>query len=73
VGLAGRLLAQKEFQINQFKIAPTAEIDFMNQNYYTVEGIRNVEFARDFNIAQEYLGLRQLLAKAGFDSDWKTN
>ncbi|HEY4540145.1 MAG TPA: hypothetical protein VIG94_09075, partial [Faecalibacter sp.] len=45
VGLAGRLLAQKEFQINQFKIAPTAEIDFMNQNYYTVEGIRNVEFA----------------------------
>lgn len=71
VGLAGRLLAQKEFQINQFKIAPTAEIDFMNQNYYTVEGIRNVEFARDFNIAQEYLGLRQLLAKAGFDSDWK--
>ena len=71
VGVAGRLLAQKEFQINQFKIAPTAEIDFMNQNYYTVEGIRNVEFARDFNIAQEYLGLRQLLAKAGFDSDWK--
>ncbi|RLZ08323.1 hypothetical protein EAH69_10335 [Faecalibacter macacae] len=71
VGLAGRILAQKDFQFKDWKVSPIAEFDFMNQNYYTVEGVRNVEFARDFNISQEFLGLRQTLAKVGLNTDWK--
>lgn len=71
VGFAGRILAQKNFKFKDWKISPYAEVDMMSQNYFTVEGIRNVEFARDFNIAQEFLGLKQTLARIGFDSDWK--
>ena len=71
IGFAAHLLAQKSFKFNQFLITPSAEIDFLNKNYYTVEGIRNVEFARDFNLKQEFLGLNQMLFKTGFDSQWK--
>lgn len=70
IGLAGRVMAQKDFKYKKWRLTPTAELEFLNQNYYTVEGIRNVEFARDFNISQEFLGLRQLFAKAGLETDW---
>ncbi|MBQ0148431.1 MAG: hypothetical protein KBS93_08320 [Flavobacteriaceae bacterium] len=69
IGLAGRVMAQKDFKYKKWRLTPTAELEFLNQNYYTVEGIRNVEFARDFNISQEFLGLRQLFAKAGLETD----
>lgn len=70
IGFAGRILAQKNFKFNNWKISPLAEIDMMSQNYFTVEGVRDIEFARDFNVENEFLNLRQLWAKVGFDSDW---
>jgi len=70
LGFAGRIIAQKEFTLKNWKISPLAEIDIMSQNYFTVEGVRDIEFARDFNIQNEFLNLRQLWAKVGFDTNW---
>ena len=40
IGLAGRVMAQKDFKYKKWRLTPTAELEFLNQNYYTVEGIR---------------------------------
>lgn len=70
LGFAGRLAGQKQFTKNRWNFIPMVELELMTKNYYTVERIRAVEFARDFNITKEFLGLRQIWTKLGLESNW---
>ncbi len=70
IGFAGRIVAQKQFKKNQWDFIPTAEIELLGKNYYTNGRIRSVEFARDFNITNDFLGMQQTWTKLGIEANW---
>jgi hypothetical protein len=64
VGTAGRLQYQGSFPLKRGKLLTKAQLEFNEDRYVTLERVRPVEFARDWNLPFNYSGAVQL-AQAG--------
>ncbi len=53
-GYAGRIFGTKIFKKNNWTGTPTFEFQHINKNFHILDRINDVEFARDFNLVQEF-------------------
>lgn len=53
-GYATRIFAKKTFRKKHWQGTPTLEFQHMNAQFHILDRINNVEFAREFNLAQEF-------------------
>ncbi len=58
-GFASRLYIEKNINKDLWKSQFHLEHTFIQENFYILERINNVEFSRDFNISQEFNGRNQ--------------
>ena len=70
-GLATRIYGEKKFQFKEWKITPFLEWSYINKNYKSAERLRSVEFARDFNLENELIGVDQNFVTAKVAATWK--
>ncbi len=69
-GLAARVYGNQTFNWRKWLIKPTFEVDFIQRNFKAPQRIRDVEFARDFNLEQTLEPADQTLIMAGFEAVW---
>lgn len=72
-GLAARVYGDQTYDLKQWRLKPKFEFDFIQQNFRAPQRIRDVEFARDFNLEENDEQADQTLFMAGFDAIWKEN
>lgn len=70
-GYAGRIFGTKTFQNNRWKGTPTFEYQHINKRFYILDRINDVEFARDFNLVQEFNQRTQNRFIFSFLNQWK--
>ena len=69
-GYAGRFFGNKTFTKNNWKGTPSFEFQHINSQFHILDRINNVEFARDFNLAQEFNGRTQNRFIFSFLNQW---
>ncbi len=70
-GYAARIFGNKTFTKNNWKGTPSFEYQHINSRFHILDRINNVEFARDFNLAQEFNGRTQNRFIFSFLNQWK--
>lgn len=70
-GYAGRIFGTKVFQKNQWKGTPSFEYQYINKKFHILDRINDVEFARDFNLPQEFSQRTQNRFIFSFLNQWK--
>lgn len=71
VGYAGRIYGQKTFSKNNWTGTPQFEYQHINSQFYILDRINDVEFSRDFNLAQEFNNITQNRFIFSFNNLWK--
>ncbi len=71
LGYAGRIFGNKTFTKNNWKGTPSFEFQHISSQFHILDRINNVEFARDFNLAQEFSGRTQNRFIFSFLNQWK--
>jgi hypothetical protein len=54
IGYAARIFGYKTFTKNTWKGTPSIEFQHINSRFHILDRINDVEFSRDFNLAQEF-------------------
>ena len=71
IGYATRLYGDKIFTKNNWKGIPSFEYQHISSRFHILDRINNVEFARDFNLANEFNGHTQNRFIFNFLNAWK--
>lgn len=69
-GYATRIMAEKTFRKGNWSGKPSLEFQHINANFHILDRINSVEFARDFNLSQEFNQRTQNRLIFSFDNDW---
>lgn len=70
-GYAGRIFGYKTFTKNNWKGTPSFEYQHINSQFHILDRINDVEFSRDFNLAQEFDQITQNRLIFNFLNQWK--
>ncbi|WP_262385581.1 hypothetical protein [Amniculibacterium sp. G2-70] len=70
-GFATRLFAYKTFTKNNWTGTPGLEFQHISSRFHVLDRINDVEFARDFNLLQEFSQKTQNRLSFSFLNDWK--
>lgn len=70
-GYAGRIFGSKIFRKNNWTGTPTFEYQHINKRFHILDRINDVEFARDFNLVQEFSQRTQNRFIFSFTNQWK--
>lgn len=70
-GYAGRIFGNKTFSKNNWKGTPSFEFQHINSQFHILDRINDVEFSRDFNLAQEFNQITQNRLIFNFLNEWK--
>lgn len=73
LGYAIRLFGTKTLKKNQWIGTPNVEYQHINSRFYILDRINNVEFARDFNLNQEFNHRTQHRLVVGMLNRWKSS
>lgn len=71
IGYAGRIFGNKTFTRNNWKGTPSFEFQHINSQFHILDRINDVEFSRDFNLAQEFNKITQNRLIFSFLNQWK--
>ena len=71
IGYAGRVFGHKTFTKNNWKGTPSFEYQHINSQFHILDRINDVEFSRDFNLAQEFNQITQNRLIFSFLNQWK--
>ena len=72
-GYAARIFGSKTFRRSNWIGTPTFEYQHINRQFHILDRINDVEFARDFNLVQEFNHLTQNRFIFSFLNSWKNN
>ncbi len=72
IGYATRLMAEKTFKKGNWRGTPSLEYQHINTKFHILDRINSVEFARDFNLSQEFNHQTQHRLIFGFKNDWNS-
>lgn len=70
IGYAGHILAEKTFSKNNWTATPKVEFRHISSRYHILDRINDVEFARNFNLSQEFNQRTQNQLVLGIDNHW---
>ncbi|MDY3501744.1 hypothetical protein AWR42_00805 [Riemerella anatipestifer] len=70
-GYAARIVGAKTFTKGQWKGTSSFEFQHINKHFHILDRLNNVEFARDFNLSQEFNHRTQNRLTFGFLNEWK--
>lgn len=70
IGYAGRIFGKKTFTKNQWKGTPSFEYQRISSRFHILDRINDVEFARDFNLTQEFSQKMQNRFIFSFQNQW---
>ncbi|MFP3593340.1 hypothetical protein [Chryseobacterium sp. SIMBA_038] len=70
IGYAGRIFGNKTFTKNNWKGTPSFEYQYIDKQFHILDRINDVEFSRDFNLAQEFSGRTQNRFIFSFLNKW---
>lgn len=70
-GYAGRIFGDKTFTKNNWRGTPSFEFQHINSQFHILDRINDVEFSRDFNLAQEFNKKTQNRLIFSFLNKWK--
>ncbi|QNS42534.1 hypothetical protein H0S70_06110 [Chryseobacterium manosquense] len=73
IGYAGRIFGFKTFTKNNWKGTPSFEFQHINSQFHILDRINDVEFSRDFNLAQEFNQITQNRLIFSFLNQWKNH
>lgn len=73
LGFAGRIFGFKTFTKNTWKGTPSFEYQHISSQFHILDRINDVEFSRDFNLAQEFNQITQNRLIFSFLNQWKNN
>jgi len=71
IGYAGRIFGNKTFTKNNWKGTPSFEYQHISSQFHILDRINDVEFSRDFNLAQEFNQITQNRFIFNFLNEWK--
>lgn len=71
LGYAGRIFGNKIFRKNNWQGTPSFEYQHINSQFHILDRINSVEFANDFNLAQEFNQITQNRLIFSFLNQWK--
>lgn len=71
LGYAGRIFGSKSFKKNNWTGTPSIEYQHISRRFHILDRINDVEFARDFNLSQEFNQRTQNRLIFSFKNDWK--
>jgi hypothetical protein len=70
IGYAWRIFGNKTFTKNNWKGTPNFEYQYIDKQFHILDRINDVEFSRDFNLAQEFSGRTQNRFIFSFLNKW---
>lgn len=70
IGYAGRIFGNKTFSRRNWKGTPSFEYQHINSQFHILDRINDVEFSRDFNLAQEFNQVTQNRFIFSFLNQW---
>lgn len=70
IGYAARVFGTKTFSKNQWRGTPGFEFQHISGRFHILDRINDVEFARDFNLEQEFSGRTQNRLIISFLNQW---
>ncbi len=73
LGYAARIYGNKTFTKNEWKGTPSFEYQRIDKKFHILDRINDVEFSRDFNLAQEFSQRTQNRFIFSFLNRWKNN
>ena len=73
IGYAGRVFGYKTFTKSNWKGTPSFEYQHINSQFHILDRINDVEFSRDFNLAQEFNQITQNRLIFSFLNQWKNS
>ncbi|WP_246566144.1 hypothetical protein [Kaistella soli] len=73
IGYAGRVFGNKMFTTNNWKGTPSFEFQHINSQFHILDRINDVEFSRDFNLAQEFNQITQNRFIFSFLNQWNNS
>lgn len=73
LGYAARVYGSKSFSKNNWKGTPSFEYQRIDKKFHILDRINDVEFSRDFNLAQEFSQRTQNRFIFSFQNKWKNN
>lgn len=73
IGYAGRVFGNKMFTKNNWKGTPSFEFQHINSQFHILDRINDVEFSRDFNLAQEFNQITQNRFIFSFLNQWNNS
>lgn len=73
LGYAARIYGNKTFTKNDWKGTPSFEYQRIDKKFHILDRINDVEFSRDFNLAQEFSQRTQNRFIFSFLNRWKNN
>lgn len=71
LGYAARIFGNKTFVKNNWRGTPSFEYQYIDRRFHILDRINDVEFSRDFNLAQEFSGRTQNRFIFSFLNRWK--
>ncbi len=71
-GFASRIFGNKIFKKNNWTGTPSFEYQHISSQFHILDRINDVEFSRDFNLAQEFSQITQNRFIFGFKNQWST-
>lgn len=71
VGFAARVYGSQTFGKKHWKFQPRMEASYIQQNFRSIQRLRNVEFERDFNLEQELSHADQTYLRMGMQTSYK--
>ncbi|WP_297983121.1 hypothetical protein [uncultured Chryseobacterium sp.] len=71
LGYAGRIFGEKIFTKKNWKGTPSFEFQHISSQFHILDRINDVEFSRDFNLAQEFNNRTQNRLIFNFLNQWK--
>lgn len=71
IGYAARIFGNKTFEKNNWKGTPNFEYQYIEGKFHILDRINDVEFSRDFNLAQEFNAKTQNRFIFSFLNKWK--
>lgn len=73
IGYAGRIFGNKTFSRRNWKGTPSFEYQHINSQFHILDRINDVEFSRDFNLAQEFNQITQNRFIFSFLNQWNNS
>ncbi|MEC5395477.1 hypothetical protein [Bergeyella sp. RCAD1439] len=70
-GFATRIYGQKAFKRKQWSIVPSLEFQHLSHKFHVLDRINDVEFARDFNLSQEFSQRNQNRLTLSLPNRWE--